>query len=329
MKSALVLACDDSFIPYTSVVARRIAHYATEIFPIIVVSDGVSDENKRLAQKFCPEISFIEASGFLDGRSLPVDDKITRAAHLRLFLPEILADRDHAVYLDSDVSPLRDVSYLLTLVPRAAPIIAAHDLRLMADMTYRDRLQIRSPYCNSGILVLDLNAIREEHIFERALQYAAENPERCVMHDQDALNAVLDGRWQVLDWRWNAMSYLSESMPSEPYIRHFAGCKPWQPRKTGVQRRFVDQWRSDLAASPWPDSFREELSRYRVRRLLRPASMAVERTLKTQLYSNSAGGRGNRTRLADRFAATLSAIENSAAADEIARWPDVFLTSPE
>ncbi len=56
MKTALVLACDDNYIPYTAVVARRIAGYATEKFPIIVVSDGVSDENKALARKFCPKL---------------------------------------------------------------------------------------------------------------------------------------------------------------------------------------------------------------------------------------------------------------------------------
>jgi hypothetical protein len=59
MKTALVLACDDRFIPYTAVVARRIARYAAEKFPITVVSDGVSDDNKALALKFCPQISFI------------------------------------------------------------------------------------------------------------------------------------------------------------------------------------------------------------------------------------------------------------------------------
>ena len=321
MKSALVLACDDRFIPFTAVVARRIARLAAEKFPIMVVSDGVADENKRLAQKFCSQISFIEATRFLEGHALPVDETITRAAHLRLFLDEILADFDRAVYLDSDISPLVDVSPLMAIEPKSAPVAAAYDLHLTVDMSYRGRLDIKGPYFNSGVLALDLKEIRAGGIFDRARRYAITHADRCRMHDQDALNAVLDGNWQVLDWRWNAMNYLSNLMPTQPFIRHFSGYKPWTSKKIGVERRYIDQWRSDLGESPWPGRFREEAVEYRIKRIFDPLTSGLDRFYKSRAYADVSGKRGNRARLINGLPGILSAIEEQAAADAVARLP--------
>ena len=316
--AAIVLACDDKYIPFTAVVARRVARYATEKFPIIVVSDGVSDENKAFAQKFCPQISFIEAASVFGDRELPVSESFSRAAHLRLFLDEILSDFDRAVYLDSDISVLTDVSPLLAMLPKSAPIIAAHDLFLMIDGTYRERLQMSAPYFNSGVMVLDLKAIRAERIFPTALQYALDHPERCPFVDQDPLNAILNGRWQTLDWRWNAVNYMSERLPKQPFIRHFAGSKPWLPKKLGVEPRFAGEWRSDLAESPWPGRFHEQSLKYRALNVLRPTTSAVEHFAKSLVYSRSAGKRGERARLVNNFSAALAEIEQSAAAGSLA-----------
>jgi lipopolysaccharide biosynthesis glycosyltransferase len=310
MKTALVLACDDRFIPFTAVVARQVARHAGEKFPIMVVSDGVSDENKRLAEKLCPEISFIEASSLFDDRPLPAGGRFSRANYLRLFLDEILAGFDRAVYLDSDISPLTDVSPLLAMEPEAAPIIAAHDIHIMVDGTYRERLEISAPYFNSGVMILDLKAIRAERIFAQALRWGLDSPERCLLVDQDALNAVLDGRWQTLDWRWNTTNYMSGRLPKEPFIRHFAGNKPWAPKKVGVEKRFIEEWRADLAESPWPGRFQEEAITYRIRNFLGPMTSVA----KSLVYRNAPGRRGKRARLANDFANTLSAIERAAAA---------------
>jgi lipopolysaccharide biosynthesis glycosyltransferase len=314
MKTALVLACDDRFIPFTAAVARRIVRHAQEKFPITVISDGVTIENKALARKFCPEISFIEASHLLDARSLPVGGSITRASYLRLFLDEILADFHRAVYLDSDISLLTDVSPLLAIEPKAAPVIATHDVPAMMEMEYSDRLRMSGPYFNGGVAVLDLKAVRSERIFKAALQYAFDHPERCLMHDQDALNAVLDGRWQVLDWRWNALTQIRDVMPKEPFIRHFARYKPWARKKAGIEQRFVDEWRSDLADSPWPHRFSEQSIRYPIKDAFRSAGAAV--------YGVLGGRQDDGEERRSVFAKALSGIELAAAAGALASFPD-------
>ncbi|MBX3584235.1 MAG: glycosyltransferase family 8 protein [Rhizobiaceae bacterium] len=269
MKSVVALACDDNFIPYASVVARRIAMLSSADFPIVIVSDGVSEANKKLAREFCPKVSFIEASFLLDGKNLPVHGSFSRAAHLRLFLDEILSDFRSAVYIDSDVSVLVDVAPLLEVMPRNGPIAATHDIPITIGGQYRSRLGMDAPYLNSGLMVMDLQAIRSDGIFVDTRQYASTYPERCFFVDQDPLNAVLDGRWQVLDWRWNVLSHFTDRLPGRPFLRHFAGYKPWAKKKVGIEKRFVDEWRTDLLESPWPDRFHEQSLKYPIRQTFR------------------------------------------------------------
>jgi lipopolysaccharide biosynthesis glycosyltransferase len=319
LKTALVLACDDRFIPYTSVVARRAAAYAGEKFPIIVVSDGVTDENKRLAQKFCPQISFIEASHLLDNRTFFTSEWFSRAVNLRLFFDQILADFDTAVYIDSDVSLLADIAPLVAMKPRSSPIVAAYDLPIMEFGKYSERLPMsgNSAYLNSGVLVMDLRAIREERVFDRARQVAEEHAALCTYPDQDALNIALDGRWQVLDWRWNTLTYKLHLLPKPPFIRHITGSKPWTPQKGGIERKLVEEWRSDLAESPWPTSFlppgKEKLSLS-----IRPVTVVLEEYWKSLVYAKAPGRRGNKVRFNMHFASILASIEAAASEGRLA-----------
>jgi len=209
----------------------------------------------------------------------------SRASYLRLFLDEM--DFEGVVYLDSDVTPLVDISPLLELAPRAAPMAAAVDLQEIWLGT--------SPFptFNGGVAVYDLKAVRSEGLFKQAIKYALENPEKCGLVDQDALNAVLKGRWQVLDWRWNLHGFMSAAVPGRAFIRHFTGpVKPWGPVKLGIERRFVDMWRSDLAASPWKRRFSEQP--WRLRHVVEPLIKPFEDRLRIALYSRSAGRKGKR-----------------------------------
>ena len=305
MKKAYVLACDDNFIPFTTIVAARIVRLSGKENPVIVVSDGVTQENKSVARGFCPNITFFEASSFFSGRNLPTGGSITRASYLRLFLDEILADFDRVAYLDSDLSLSTDLSPLLDIQLRDSPIAAAHDFPAAIEGSYRERLGINAPYFNGCVVVFDLKSVRSEGIMSDALEFALANPDRCKMHDQDALNAVLDGRWQVLDWRWNALTQMIDYMPGQPYIRHLTKYKPWAKKKVGIEKRFVDEWRTDLLESPWPERFHEQSVKYPIRQALRQTGSRV--------MDMVTGRKAERDRRLARLTECLKKIENQAA----------------
>jgi lipopolysaccharide biosynthesis glycosyltransferase len=196
---------------------------------------------------------------------------------------------------------------------KAGPIAATYDLALIVEGSYRRRLGVTGAYMNGGVAVLDLTAIRSEGLFRAALAYASEYPERCLFAEQDALNAVLDGRWQVLDWRWNSMNYMQERVARTPFIRHFTGNKPWSPRKIGIERRFVNEWRADLSESPWQGRFFEQAPRHAMRAAFEPLSLRVTHLARSLWHSGTDDRRGNKARLANRLPSILSDIERSAA----------------
>jgi len=323
MKTAVVLACDDNFVAYASVVARRVEGLSSESFPIILLSDGVSDENKRLAQRFCSRISFVEVSKELADLPLATSQLHTRAAYARLKIDECV-EADRVVYIDCDVSVLTDLSPLLHLPLKSAPVAAVlNDMGMNTDTSFRQRLKMSegSPYFNSGVMVIDLAAARMEGILPAALSFAVTHPSLCRLPDQDSLNAVIDGRWQLLDWRWNVTHLEYQSKPA--FVRHFIGpAKPWSNIKTRrIEPVFVDQWRSDMQESPWPERF------------LRVGTPGIggfrssTRWLRAMLFSRSNGRRGDRARALLRYESLQAAMEKAAAGYEIApHFPELALS---
>lgn len=282
MKTALVFACDDNFLPYTCVAARRAAMLSPEKFAIIIVSDGISDENKRLARKFCSRISFIEASQLFGTNTFRTTESYRRATYLRLYLDEIMADLDRIVYLDGDMTPLVDVSPLLQIVPTVSPVAATYGMNEVRRPVHNILpISKDAGYLQGGVQIFDLKAIRAEGIFKDAIKFANENPEKCQLVDQDALNAVLNGRWQVLDWRWNVMNEDSLYQPRPHFIRHHAGPnKPWALTKTNCEPFVIEHWRKDLAESPWPERYLPAKKGAFARKYIRPSARAIEVPLK-------------------------------------------------
>ena len=282
MKTALVFACDDNFVAYTSVAARRVSQLSSEQFPIVIISDGVADENKRLAQKFCQQINFIEAGSLFGENRFHTTTAYARATYLRLYLDEILADFDRIVYMDGDMTPLVDISPLLQMIPKASPVMATYSFDHVRTYPYNKlSLSPGAGYLQGGLQIFDLKAVREERIFKDAIQFALDHPEKCELVDQDALNFVLQGRWQVLDWRWNVMNFEAKHAPRPFYIRHHGGAeKPWTADKSGSEPDIIKLWRADLAESPWPQKFTAEKKVPFSRKYIRPVTRAIEVPIK-------------------------------------------------
>jgi len=303
-KSAIVLACDDKFVAYTSCVAHQIVRLSSGSPTIFVLSDSVSEYNKRLARDFCKNIEFIEISSLFPPQKLAAGLHFSRANYARLLLDEIF-DFERVLYIDSDVLVFNDIEPLLGFPLRAAPIAAGYDLAMLSQVT-------DFPNFNSGVALFDLNAVRSEGLFKAAIQFALDNPEKCALVDQDALNHVLRGRWQVLDWRWNLHGFCAPYTREQPFIRHFTGPhKPWGPIKAGIERHYTAAWREDLRSSPWPDKFAEQSWREELR--LRGIIGPVEDRLRLMFGQRSPGRKGHKARVMRRFESIQKNIEAQSA----------------
>jgi lipopolysaccharide biosynthesis glycosyltransferase len=206
-------------------------------------------------------------------RDLPVSrgeeqDYISNAMHLRLFLPQLIPARvRRLLYLDCDLLVAGDLSPLWRVPLRDAVLAAVQDawVRTFADFNGLPGGQAYDPgseYFNSGVLLINMRAWREQDITGRCLTYLAAHAHELRLPDQDALNLAAHDRWVRLPKRWNHMSSWRleptepEYEPEEARVMHFAGSrKPWtEGFRPGFRYDRYQRLMSDVLAYRTPAS---------------------------------------------------------------------------
>jgi lipopolysaccharide biosynthesis glycosyltransferase len=149
------------------------------------------------------------------------------------------------LYIDSDTTVMGDVRELWASDLKGAPIGAVIDHYNKSD-EWAQKWQLpaeKARYFNSGVLLIDLEKVRAEKLFSRALDFFVRNDKELLFADQDALNYAAWGRWTALDPAWNVQRFMTPAefaaQPAErqvkdgiPKLVHFIGWeKPWLPNK--------------------------------------------------------------------------------------------------
>ena len=98
-------------------------------------------------------------------------------AYCRILLPHLL-DVPRLIYLDCDVLVFRDLSELFDLelspgkllaaVPDSETLSLADDSPTIADAM---NLPAEGAYFNSGVMLMNLDELRKQHFFERAVEF--------------------------------------------------------------------------------------------------------------------------------------------------------------
>lgn len=209
------------------------------------------------------------------------EQRLTPATLIRLLMPGILAARYRRVlYLDADTEVCGDLAPLFALDLGAAPLAAVPAARIadmvparqrQADYAHFRALGMSEPfrYFNSGVMLVDIARWMADDLGERLLGFIERNAAVCTLPDEDALNAVLDGRIAEISPVWNLRGW-EMAIPNvtdyvDPVIRHYDGPhKPWQRfarnrrlfRLEGAYRRY----RAFVAGTPWRGWLEEQWS---------------------------------------------------------------------
>lgn len=136
---------------------------------------------------------------------LPEVSHLTRATYIRLFFPQLFPELERIMYLDTDVLVLKDIT-------EDALQDFKHDIAVVPDTGGKD--------LNAGVMILDLEKIRQSGLFQRALDWVRSHRENIRLCDQDALRAVAKKNFHVLPQSLNVMRIKTEH---EPKILHYAG----------------------------------------------------------------------------------------------------------
>lgn len=229
------------------------------------------------------------ADGLLEG--LPLDHRFGAAMWYRIFLGELLPDVSQLLYLDVDtivvdrLDPLWDVALDDCYVAAVRNVVMEYHQHRIPELGLEP-----SGYFNSGVLMFNLAAVRDEGFSDALVEIVRSRGEELLWPDQDALNLVAASRWVPLHPRWNVMNSFSvrpqlaaEAFGQEavaealarPGVRHFEGpsiAKPWHARHDRAEQAL---YRRHRRATPWPRVRFEGTPRERARRVAGQARRAL------------------------------------------------------
>lgn len=250
---AVFFNCDNNFVPYLAVTLASIIENSNKDFnyDLIVLNEGMTVRNKNILRNFVeahPNFSlrFFSMNYYskqYDIGSFLTSRHISTPVYYRIFAPMIFKNYERIVYLDSDLIVNTDISKLFLRPIMDKAILAVPDYYVCQPLYSpkyckyaKELLKIKdlSKYFNSGVLVYNLQKMREKEYMQEFLKMRNVKLE---YHDQDILNSALQDDLHIIEPEWNYQvhcknddsSYLNFYQPLKKLnIVHFtSGEKPW------------------------------------------------------------------------------------------------------
>lgn len=271
----IAFGCDDNYAQHLGVAIASILANSlpNESFHFYVVDGGISHSNKE-------KLSQLKSIKDFDMDFIDFDmNKISefppgytgKSAYLRLFLPELIPELDKVLYLDSDLVVLCPLSELWNLNLQEKALGAVTDFheytsnKTIRLSTASFRFNLSNPGFNSGVLLIDLDAIRKTGLFIKCQEWLNQNKEKALLCDQDALNVIFDNCHCQLPPEWNIQYHfecpqaliasienkrIKELSNNPTHILHFVTTlKPWKYLFT--DQKIADYYYRYLDITPW------------------------------------------------------------------------------
>ena len=208
-----------------------------------IFSDNIDSNNKSkfeiLARQYNQEINIYNITKEELGINAPGSWGIY--PYLKLYAPVILKGIDKAIYIDTDMIILRDITKIEQINLEDYYVAMAYDCQ--EDKEHKKRLSIPNEnfYGNSGFIYFNLNKYRNDDIWEKCKQFINHNTNIIKFADQDVINKICTGKIFPLEIEWNMLSFYYLNSPKicskfipcleEKKLRakiiHYTCIKPW------------------------------------------------------------------------------------------------------
>lgn len=239
----IFFSTDDVYAPYLAVALNSLIQNASPDYEyrIVILYQNLSERNMETLnrlQKPGFRIEYADMEGKLTGIRDKLSNKLrcdyfTMTIYFRLFIPAMYPGFDKGIYLDSDVVVPGDISRLYA-VDLEGNLLGACIDRSIQDVPpltqYVDEAVgvDHTRYVNSGVLLLDMQALRRVRFAERFLELMNTWHFDSIAPDQDYLNAMCYGRIHFLDPAWDVMPDENHADQGTPQLIHYnLFSKPW------------------------------------------------------------------------------------------------------
>lgn len=234
---------DDGYAPFLGVALHSLIANASKDYDydINILHQGLSDSHlERLRGLAQPGFSmkFIRMNDKIDGiveahHNKLRQDYFTLTIFFRLFIPAMFPEYHRGIYIDSDVVIPGDISKMFEIDLEGNLIGACRDLsikdipELVAYTNDAVGVGIEN-YINSGVLLMDFDALREAKLDERFLELLTKYQFPNIAPDQDYLNVLCHGKIRYMDPEWDAMPTIGQQPQASPKLIHYnLFAKPW------------------------------------------------------------------------------------------------------
>lgn len=283
----VVFAVDKNYVPYLSVAIQSIIDNSDKFsnYDIVVLYTDLFEFQKRMLLTQAEgrkniSIRFVNMDRWIDEyklRSLMQINHITVSAYFRLLTPEIFENYKKIIYLDCDVVANDDIAKLYNLDINNKSVAACLDTVISNNLDtclikqglvpYLQNvlgMKDEKRYFNSGVLVINIEKLRETHIINYLFQLAKINNR--FFHDQNILNAAFEDDYYELPPCWNLqyhvkfkwpdykmrlsdpLMFLYDNISAKPSIIHYTSSeKPWNE----LMHTYTSDWWKYAKNSPF------------------------------------------------------------------------------
>ena len=248
----IFFAIDDGYMPFLAVALESLIDNASNnyYYSIKILYTNINEDNKRKINKYKRDnvnIEFVDLNYYIEKvkDKLYTRDYYTKTTYFRLFIANLYPQYNKAIYLDSDIVVLGDISELYNVELGDNLIAAAPDDVIQTTRVFQEYAEkvvgvadYRN-YFNAGILLMNLDEFRKFNFQEKFL-YLLETIKFTVAQDQDYLNRLCKGKVKIIDKGWDRMPVATDDYPKEniKIIHYNLADKPWRYDNIKYQEYF-------------------------------------------------------------------------------------------
>ena len=234
---SLSFSISDNYAQHLAVViASVLVNNPKSDFVFHVLHRNITPENERKVKELeamyrnCRvEFHHIDASQF---EKFPIPEQlehVTQEMYYRYILPEVLKDEDRTIYSDVDVLCVGDLKPLWELDLKGNILAAVSEGERGEFKKRLIGLTGDAPYFYSGLLVMDLRAMREGDYARKQMETTVAMAGRIAWPDQDVINTVFRNKILQLGPEWDGINVRYSPFKQGVVIWHFPGftMKPW------------------------------------------------------------------------------------------------------
>ncbi|MFQ6577799.1 glycosyltransferase family 8 protein [Enterococcus casseliflavus] len=217
----------------------------------IILDDDLNEQFIQYKNYFLEKFKFssfniLDTANITKKNNFKAKAHVSKAAFIKIYLPNLLQSLDKVIYLDSDLILLDDIEKLWDLDIQDFKIGAVWNPDYKDDNKYME-IPANTETFNSGVMILNLDKMRKDNSSEKLFDFLVKKNHLTRLNDQAAFNAIFYNDWMELPIEWNMQykfftekaSLYSKKKDEIVYalknvsIVHFtSNSKPWQFRNT-------------------------------------------------------------------------------------------------